>query len=250
MKILIASFCKTGTKSVEKALEILGYAVPDYWTLNIKNYERWKQYMRGDGCLDDLRVIYQGMDVASDMPANMYWKDFLKAFPDIKLIMMLRDEEQWLRSWKRHWNGRNNDALLMPLSIFSPTARKCIKIYHLEATTFFRVPQKSFRSIYQGISDQKLREVYREHNRNIVENAPADRLLVLNLKDGWAPLCEFLGKDIPTEEFPHCNKRGGLVHDQRAGHPLFKKMYLEMYITLAAIGSIILLILVLLVWTV
>lgn len=85
MKILIASFCKTGTKSVEKALDILGYNVADYWSTNLKYHKRWERYMRGEGDLDDLRIMYEDVDVASDMPANMYWKDFLKVFADLKV---------------------------------------------------------------------------------------------------------------------------------------------------------------------
>lgn len=176
------------------------------------------------------------------MPANMYWKDFLKVFTDLKLIMMLRDEEKWLESWKRHWYGRNTGDLSMPLSIFSPTARRCIGMFNLEAETFFDVPQTSFRKMYQGISDQKLKEVFRQHNKSLIEDAPKDRLLIMNLKDGWKPLCEFLNLPIPDEEFPHCNMNARLLHEQRARHPLFKRMYLEMNIVLSIIAITILLI--------
>lgn len=41
--------------------------------------------MAGQGELDDLRIMYDDVDVASDMPANMYWKDFLKVFTDLKV---------------------------------------------------------------------------------------------------------------------------------------------------------------------
>ena len=34
---------------------------------------------------------------------------------------------------------------------------------------------------------------------------PADRLLVYEVKDGWGPLCEFLGVEAPEEPFPHLN---------------------------------------------
>ena len=30
--------------------------------------------------------------------------------------------------------------------------------------------------------------------------------LVFNVKDGWGPLCEFLGKPVPDADFPHVNK--------------------------------------------
>ena len=36
---------------------------------------------------------------------------------------------------------------------------------------------------------------------------PADRLLVYDVRDGWGPLCEFLGKPVPEGELPHLNKK-------------------------------------------
>ena len=37
---------------------------------------------------------------------------------------------------------------------------------------------------------------------------PKENLLVWNVKDGWGPLCEFLGKPIPDGPIPHDNKTG------------------------------------------
>ena len=37
---------------------------------------------------------------------------------------------------------------------------------------------------------------------------PKEDLLIWNLKDGWEPLCTFLGKEIPNEPIPHDNKTG------------------------------------------
>ena len=39
---------------------------------------------------------------------------------------------------------------------------------------------------------------------------PSERLLVWNVKDGWEPLCKFLGKPIPNIPIPHENKTGDL----------------------------------------
>ena len=35
---------------------------------------------------------------------------------------------------------------------------------------------------------------------------PKEDLLVWNLKDGWEPLCKFLGKPVPEGPIPHDNK--------------------------------------------
>ncbi len=41
----------------------------------------------------------------------------------------------------------------------------------------------------------------------IQAEAPADRLLVYQVKQGWGPLCEFLDLPVPDEPFPHINSR-------------------------------------------
>ena len=34
---------------------------------------------------------------------------------------------------------------------------------------------------------------------------PEDQLLDYQLSDGWEPLCELLGRDVPDTPFPHAN---------------------------------------------
>ncbi|KAJ7828337.1 hypothetical protein B0H14DRAFT_3144249 [Mycena olivaceomarginata] len=36
---------------------------------------------------------------------------------------------------------------------------------------------------------------------------PKDKLLEFEVKDGWGPLCAFLGKDIPAMDFPNTNDK-------------------------------------------
>ena len=35
-----------------------------------------------------------------------------------------------------------------------------------------------------------------------------ERLLIWDVKEGWDPLCKFLGKPIPDSPIPHDNKTG------------------------------------------
>jgi len=46
------------------------------------------------------------------------------------------------------------------------------------------------------------REFYRRHNDTVRKLAAADQLLVFDVKQGWGPLCGFLGKNVPEEAFP------------------------------------------------
>lgn len=43
----------------------------------------------------------------------------------------------------------------------------------------------------------------------IRELVPRDRLLEWNVEDGWQPLCEFLGKKVPSQPFPRANDKDG-----------------------------------------
>lgn len=38
---------------------------------------------------------------------------------------------------------------------------------------------------------------------------PKERLLEWYIDDGWEPLCNFLGKPVPSMEFPHANAATG-----------------------------------------
>jgi hypothetical protein len=48
---------------------------------------------------------------------------------------------------------------------------------------------------------------YRAHNARVREIIPASRLLVFDVRQGWGPLCEFLGTALPTIPFPRTNPR-------------------------------------------
>ena len=49
-------------------------------------------------------------------------------------------------------------------------------------------------------------EVFRRHNEEVRRDVPADRLLVFEVKEGWGPLCSFLGVPVPEgRPFPRLN---------------------------------------------
>lgn len=53
-------------------------------------------------------------------------------------------------------------------------------------------------------------ERFRRHVDAVVERVPPDRLLVLDVREGWGPLCDFLGVPVPGTEFPRTNDREAL----------------------------------------
>ena len=69
-----------------------------------------------------------------------------------------------------------------------------------------RILETPLGSPLPPISKEHAIASYEEHNRRVRELIPADRLLEYNVKQGWAPLCQFLEIDTcPQTPFPKTN---------------------------------------------
>lgn len=47
---------------------------------------------------------------------------------------------------------------------------------------------------------------HQEHIERVKATVPADQLLIFNPKDGWKPLCDFLGVPVPDGPYPRVNE--------------------------------------------
>ena len=48
---------------------------------------------------------------------------------------------------------------------------------------------------------------YHRHVAEVQAAVPAERLLVFNVTQGWAPLCAFLGRAVPDQPYPRVNDK-------------------------------------------
>ena len=55
--------------------------------------------------------------------------------------------------------------------------------------------------------DSDLSLMYTDWAKKIMNAVPPKKLLVYNVKEGWDPLCKFLGMDVPDHPFPGKNNR-------------------------------------------
>ena len=58
-----------------------------------------------------------------------------------------------------------------------------------------------------GLDHDALMKGFIAHNDAVKATIPKDRLLVYSVREGWDPLCEFLGVDVPEGDFPNTNNR-------------------------------------------
>ena len=85
MKVIVASFSKTGTKSINAALSKLGYKVYDYLEHFWYHGDYWKKIYEGKGSPDDFKEMFQNVDAAVDCPFFYFWEEIHRAFPDAKV---------------------------------------------------------------------------------------------------------------------------------------------------------------------
>jgi len=60
--------------------------------------------------------------------------------------------------------------------------------------------------------------IYRAHIRKVQRVIPEEKLLIFRIKDGWEPLCQFLGVPVPTTPFPVTNSRKEMATDLETRH--------------------------------
>lgn len=63
-----------------------------------------------------------------------------------------------------------------------------------------------------------------------LQNAPKDKLLVYNVKEGWEPLCKFLDIEVPSTPFPHENVKGVIINTILKENPLFVRIQREIVV--------------------
>ncbi len=184
MKILGVGLSRTGTLSLSRALEILGFRTL-HWCP-----ERLRDVVLGQTASPDFRR-YDDVDAVTDLPAALFYQELLEVYPNTKCILTTRPEEDWLRSVRRHYQV-SVPEYLKGQSILLEEARRTQEFAYgsSEVVPFLYLKR------------------YQDHNRLVQHDIPANQLLVMDLKQnmGWEPLCEFLGVSIPNEPFPHTNQ--------------------------------------------
>ncbi|KXJ22345.1 hypothetical protein AC249_AIPGENE23080 [Exaiptasia diaphana] len=173
MKIICAGLSKTGTKSLAKALRLLGFVVHD-----IEEHLMWymSEYIQAlNGDTPDFTAMYSQVDAVTDAPALRFWKELSQAFPDAKVVLMERDSaEIWVQSllstnaaYRREMCSLKNKLV----SALTSTGRKHNTLMGLIG-----------RKIYPAQDKEGLVEIYLQHNARVKATIPRDKLLVYNVK--------------------------------------------------------------------
>uniref|UniRef100_H2ZCE0 Sulfotransferase n=1 Tax=Ciona savignyi TaxID=51511 RepID=H2ZCE0_CIOSA len=207
MKVIVAGMSKTGTKTMTSALVELGFNVHDYME-HFEYFEKeWTQILTSGGSTELFRKMYENVDAVSDLPACAFWDEILKACPDSKIVFTMREsEEKWWESMKNQ--QAENSSQLVNIMFLSPTGRR---LFRYGSAIVKAVIGQDVNPTSKTLNEMLFKMAYRRHNAHVLQNAPKDQLLVFNFKDGWDPLCQFLGVPVPKIPFPHKNKNASIT---------------------------------------
>lgn len=198
MKVICAGMNKTGTKSITKALRHLGFTVFDWEEQMFDFMDHWVDVFQ-NGAKPDVKRIYQNADAVVDIPGNFFYEEILECFPDCKVVLSEREEDSWIKSAVSHFEkiAGTRSYITYLLSMLSATFRKLSYVSHSSRCALFGSLNPKSTYVF--------RKRYRIHNQRVKSIVPADKLLVYNVKQGWKPLCDFLGCAAPSVPFPHEN---------------------------------------------
>lgn len=205
IQVIGAGAGRTGTASLQAALNILGYNCYHMREAFVNDdSSTWMGLLTGKEGIEDIvsMLVQNGFDATVDDPANAFALEFVEHLPNVKVILTTRtDPEKWLDSLQQLANLRKSSSWL-PFAIIPRFVKfnKMVTFYHGRRGYAFD-PEFLNRSVAL--------EWYESWNAKIRTRVPKDRLLDFQVSDGWGPLCSFLGKPIPNVPFPRVNDKDG-----------------------------------------
>ena len=197
LKVIGAGFGRTGTLSLKSALVALGFVKTHHMEnvmTNSQQIDLWHEIASGKPPQWD--AVYNGYQAAVDFPSSAYYKELLAHYPDARVVLTVRDFDSWYRSAASTIHAVGG---AFP-GWFKTLVPRFGKVFEM-------VDLAIWQGLFGGRFEDKdhARKVFEQHIEAVKAHVPANQLLVYQVKEGWQPLCDFLGCDVPSEAFPHVN---------------------------------------------
>lgn len=198
LRVIGAGMGRTGTASLKRALEQLGFGPCHHMEEVIKHPDEvptWQAAARGEPV--DWRAFMGGWGAACDFPSALYYRELMTAFPDAKVVLTVRDPEAWYESMRQ---------TIVPSMRRFPTRLITPLLPYVSGPSLVMSPTRLRREIIDRFDDRDhVMDAFVAWNEEVKRAVPEERLLVFEVKRGWEPLCAFLGVPVPDEPFPRVN---------------------------------------------
>jgi len=220
LEVIGAGLGRTATFSLKFALEHIGFGPCHHMSEVFADARRqvplWIEAGQGKPNWDE---IYKGFKSTSDYPGCSHWKELAAFYPKAKVVLTVRSADSWFDSVSE--------------TIFAPRMQDSLKGSPVEEMMTLNV----MGVFGDRITDRAfMTDWFEKRNQEVIDTLPRERLLVFHPKEGWEPLCSFLGVPVPSGPFPRVNSRDelGAASDEKGGIPAdpaeaekFARAYIE-----------------------
>lgn len=192
-KVFGIGLSRTGTTSLTRALQILGYRAV-HFPADPQTQAQLTEFLRAPADTLGLSLL-DSVDALTDTPVAATYQALDRAYPGSSFVLTTRQMEPWLASCDAYW-----ESFLYGLYAEDPDA-PYVRLVNRFVYGTDRFERQAFTAAY-------LR--HEAEVRAYFNARPGDCVLVdICGGDGWPELCGFLGVDAPSVAFPHA--QGGMT---------------------------------------
>ncbi|GJM29418.1 MAG: hypothetical protein DHS20C17_20530 [Cyclobacteriaceae bacterium] len=208
IKVIGAGFPRTGTNSLKRCLEMLGISRCYHMKELLVNPDQLPLWLELENTgTTNWEQLYDGFQGTVDFPCYPFYRQHLEKYPEAKVILTIRDFDCWYKSvkstvWTAGPQNLGQKLVMLGRMISAARVRKVVNCVGFVKRMLW---QKQFHGRFEDPAFAQ--EIFNQHIEDVKANVPADQLLVYDIREGWGPLCQFLGVSEPSEELPHLNKR-------------------------------------------
>lgn len=194
MQLIGLGVGRTGTLSLQTAIEQLGLGPCHHMEYVLHHMDEqvplWNAAIAGKA---DWPAIYKGFNSACDWPTAGFYRELYAQYPDARYLLTHRSPESWADSY-----GETIYKLMSGRDEAPPEMKDWLEMA-------VAVTKKT--GFIDGLDREGLMQGFIAHNDAVRATIPAEQLLVFQVKEGWKPLCDFLGLPVPDGAFPRTNDR-------------------------------------------
>ncbi len=213
LKIIGAGFGRTGTLSLKAALEELGFG-PCYHMVEVlkkpSSLSYWVAAVQGKAVNWD--EVFQGYQSTVDWPGCSFYKELMEVYPEAKVLLSVRDPEKWYESAANtiyKMTTASPEARRAAMGRILPQGGGGVPPTDVDFQQMGTLVGFIWGTVFDGKFEDRAHaiQVFNQHIEQVKRDVPPEKLLVYDVREGWEPLCAFLGVSVPKNPFPALNSR-------------------------------------------
>ncbi|KAK2740516.1 hypothetical protein FQN55_008859 [Onygenales sp. PD_40] len=202
---------RTGAKLIKSALEQLGYNDTYYYMSSVTDrpqdthtwLDAFNAVFDGHGTFgkEEFDRMFENCQAVAGRPCCAFAPQLVQAYPEAKVILNTRDVDEWFKYVMIDVNPSSYIRLIKSRKVAeAPNSEPEKEDPQKVAVDLMR--DKILWVYFKGDFVKNAKTAFKEHFDSICQLVPRDKLLIFDVKEGWGPLCNFLGKPIPEGPFP------------------------------------------------